>query len=179
MEGSRRSRVKGASLLQDRRSTSSARCSVRCVLAVLRDFSTTDFEGSGLGMQQAKHIPPHTRQGCRRTAHYTIASSRPDSGMPRFPPAAPCALPCWQSGLLRSPEVVRAVEHAGGTPGGSPRWSTSWLVCNNQATCNHACLTRRPRNGYSCIFTGKQRGSALLRHGVRNITFFLLTFPVS
>ena len=80
MEGSRRSRVKGSSLLQDRRSTSSAGCSVQRVLAVLRDFSTTDFEGSGLGMQQAKHIPPHTQQGCHRTTREAIASSWPDSG---------------------------------------------------------------------------------------------------
>ena len=144
MEGSRRSRVKGSSLLQDRRSTSSAGCSVQRVLAVLRDFSTTDFEGSGLGMQQAKHIPPHTRQGCRRTAREAMASLRPDSGTPRLAPAAPCALPCWQSGLLRSPEV---------DPGSRTCWRASKgepsevnphgerIVCNNQAACNMHALT--------------------------------------
>ena len=100
-----RLRVKDAVRMQKRRSTSSAHCFFCCVLAVLRYVWPTDFEGDSLGMHQAEHIPPHTRQGCRRTAREAMASLRPDSGTPRLAPAAPCALPCWQSGLLRSPEV--------------------------------------------------------------------------
>ena len=148
MEGSRRSRVKGSSLLQDRRSTSSAGCSVQRVLAVLRDFSTTDFEGSGLGMQQAKHIPPHTRQGCRRTAREAMASLRPDSGTPRLPPAAPCALPCWRSGLLCSPEVDPGSRTCWRVTKGEPWRSNPHGECNNQATCmQHACLTGTSQKG--------------------------------
>ena len=140
MEGSRRSRVKGSSLLQDRRSTSSAGCSVQRVLAVLRDLSATYFEAGGLGMQQVKHIPPHIRQGCRRTARYAIASSRPDSGTPRFPPAAPCAFPCWSCRLLCSPEVLRAAHRPSGTPQGNPRRSIlmekgSSAIIKLHATC--------------------------------------------
>ena len=100
-----RLRVKDAARMQKRRSTSSACCCSRRVLAVLRDVWPTDFEGDSLGMHQAEHIPPHTRQGCRRTAREAMASLRPDSGTPRLAPAAPCALPCWQSGLLCSLEV--------------------------------------------------------------------------
>ena len=100
-----RLRVKDAARMQKRRSTSSACCCSRRVLAVLRDVWPTDFEGDRLGMHQAEHIPPHTRQGCRRTAREAMASLRLDSGTPRLPLAAPCALPCWQSGLLCSPEV--------------------------------------------------------------------------
>ena len=119
----RRLRVKDPARMQSRCSSSSPRCSFRCVLAVLRDVWPTDFEGSSLGMHQAEHIRPYSWQGCCRIAWQAITPLRPDSGRSRLPPAAPCALPCWHAGLLHSPEVVRAVGHAGGTPGGSPRRS--------------------------------------------------------
>ena len=90
-----RLRVKDLARMQKRRSTSSARCFFRRVLAVLRYVWPTDFEGDSLGMHQAEHIRPYSRQGCRRIAWQAIASSRPDSGTPRLRSAAPCALPCW------------------------------------------------------------------------------------
>ena len=65
----RRLRGKDPAWMQKRRSTSSARCSLQHVLAVLRDVWPTDFEGESLGMHQAGQIRPHSRQGCRRLAY--------------------------------------------------------------------------------------------------------------
>ena len=70
-------------------------------------------------MHQAKYIRPYSRQGCHRIACEAIPSSRPPSGRSQFSPVASCAFTCWLSGLLCSPEVVRAVELASDTPGGS------------------------------------------------------------
>ena len=65
----RRLCVKDPAWMQKRRSTSSACCSFQRVLAVLRYVWPTDFEGDSLGMHQAEHIRPHSRQGCRRLAY--------------------------------------------------------------------------------------------------------------